>query len=111
MFAAVALVGILIPAVGVDARVPRCAGLRATIVGTNRADILLGTARRDVIVGLGGGDTISGRGGDDVVCSGSGKDRIIGGGHPRLPRWQVTRSCTGKGETTNSSVVAASTPW
>jgi Ca2+-binding RTX toxin-like protein len=62
-----------------SAAAPRCAGERATIVGTDRADVLVGTDRKDVIVGLGGADTI--RGGDrgDLICAGPGNDVVKGG--------------------------------
>ncbi len=60
-------------------KVLRCAGKRATIIGTNGNDKLKGTRRADVIVGLGGNDTISGLGGNDVICGGAGKDKISGG--------------------------------
>lgn len=67
------------------AAVPRCHGIRATIVGTPAADVIHGTARRDVIVGLGGSDTILARGGDDLVCGGRGSDHLDGGrGDDRL---------------------------
>ena len=63
----------------------RCAGLKATITGTARADALVGTPGPDVIAGLGGNDTISGLGGNDVVCGGSGNDTVTGGlGNDRL---------------------------
>jgi len=63
----------------------RCAGLKATVVGTAGPDVLRGTARADVIAGLGGNDTISGLGGNDVVCGGAGNDTISGGpGNDRL---------------------------
>ncbi len=58
---------------------PKCAGKRATIVGTAGADTLRGTARADVIVGLGGKDTIVGLGGKDLICGGAGDDRLSGG--------------------------------
>jgi len=61
-------------------RTLRCAGKRATIVGTNGRDRLKGTGRADVIVGLGGNDTISGLGGNDVICAGAGNDKVSGGG-------------------------------
>lgn len=51
---------------------PACMGRRATIVGTNRHDVLRGTDRRDVIVGLDGADVIHGRGGRDLICGGGG---------------------------------------
>jgi uncharacterized delta-60 repeat protein len=64
---------------------PRCAGRRATIVGTPAADRLRGTSRRDVIVSLGGRDVIRSLGGDDIVCAGSGNDTVFGGrGNDRL---------------------------
>jgi Ca2+-binding RTX toxin-like protein len=63
----------------------RCAGLKATIVGTAGPNTLRGTPRADVIAGLGGNDTISGLGGNDVVCGGAGNDTITGGpGNDRL---------------------------
>jgi Ca2+-binding RTX toxin-like protein len=57
----------------------RCAGRKATVVGTAGADNLAGTAGADVIAGLGGSDTISGLGGSDTICGGNGNDRIFGG--------------------------------
>jgi uncharacterized delta-60 repeat protein len=70
---------------GSDGTPPRCAGKRATIVGTPAADRLRGTSRRDVIVSLGGGDVIRSLGGNDIVCAGSGNDRVLGGtGNDRL---------------------------
>lgn len=57
----------------------RCAGRRATIVGTRRADRLTGTRRRDVISGLAGDDVIRGLGDRDLVCGGGGRDRLLGG--------------------------------
>jgi Ca2+-binding RTX toxin-like protein len=56
-----------------------CEGMKATIVGTARADLLNGTGRRDVIVGLGGNDTIKGLGGDDRICGSKGNDTLLGG--------------------------------
>ena len=81
-----ALVG---PAVGLaapaQAAAPTCAGLKATIVGTNKADTITGTPQRDVIVGRGGNDTIRGVGGNDVICGGDGADSILGGdGNDRI---------------------------
>ncbi|HKG34818.1 MAG TPA: hypothetical protein VKA89_00090 [Solirubrobacterales bacterium] len=57
----------------------KCAGLRATKVGTTRRDVLRGTRKRDVITGLGGGDVLKGLGGNDVLCGGAGNDRLLGG--------------------------------
>ena len=73
------------PGAGPGAGPPRCAGRRATIVGTRAANRLRGTRRRDVIAGLGGRDTIRALGGNDIVCAGSGNDRVLGGrGNDRL---------------------------
>jgi Ca2+-binding RTX toxin-like protein len=80
LFAVVALATMMVPVADVRARTPRCFGDRATIVGTNRADVIRGTAKADVIVARGGADTVNGRGGNDLICGGSGKDRISGGG-------------------------------
>ncbi len=57
----------------------QCAGLKATIVGTNGPDVLRGTPGRDVIVGLGGDDTIFGGDGRDTICGGGGSDIIDAG--------------------------------
>ena len=57
----------------------RCAGRLATIVGTNKRDVLRGTRGRDVIAGLGGNDRILGLGGNDIICGGPGRDVIVGG--------------------------------
>lgn len=56
-----------------------CAGLKATIVGSDKPDTLEGTSGRDVIAGLGGDDNIRGLGGNDVICGGDGADTIYGG--------------------------------
>jgi Ca2+-binding RTX toxin-like protein len=58
---------------------PRCHGRRATIVGTEGADLLRGTPSRDVIWGGGGDDTILGSLGNDLICGGPGSDLIHGG--------------------------------
>jgi Tol biopolymer transport system component len=57
----------------------RCAGQRATIVGTARRNVIRGTAKRDVIAALGGNDLVRGLGGNDLICLGAGADRGIGG--------------------------------
>jgi DNA-binding beta-propeller fold protein YncE len=63
----------------------KCAGKRATIVGTAGPDRLRGTRKADVMAGLAGRDRISGLRGNDVLCGGPGKDRIKGGaGNDRL---------------------------
>lgn len=56
-----------------------CLGVRATIVGTARADVLRGTQKRDVIAALAGHDRVYARGDDDLVCGGSGDDLLDGG--------------------------------
>jgi Tol biopolymer transport system component len=62
-----------------------CAGLRATVIGTDSADVIKGTSGPDVIVGNGGNDKLVGRGGKDRICGGNGKDRLKGGnGKDRL---------------------------
>jgi hypothetical protein len=64
---------------------PRCAGDRATIVGTPERDRLRGTERRDVIAAGDGADAVDAREGDDIVCGDKGIDRIHGGaGNDRL---------------------------
>ena len=66
-------------------RTPRCAGKKATIIGTAGNDKLKGTRRADVIVGLGGSDRIDGLAGNDIVCGGAGNDTISGGaGNDRI---------------------------
>jgi Tol biopolymer transport system component len=63
----------------------RCAGRRATIVGTRGRDRLRGTRRADVIVALGGHDRVRAGRGRDLVCGGRGNDRLFGGpGRDRL---------------------------
>ncbi len=62
-----------------SSKVPRCAGHRATIVGTSHRDRLKGTRRADVIVALGGNDTVDGGGGNDIICGGAGNDSVKGG--------------------------------
>ncbi len=57
----------------------RCAGQRATIVGTARRDVIRGTRRRDVIAALAGNDLVRGLGGNDLICLGAGADRALGG--------------------------------
>ncbi len=66
-------------------RAARCAGRRATIVGTRGRDRIRGTRGRDVIAALAGNDVIHGRGGNDLICGGPGRDRLVGGpGRDRL---------------------------
>ena len=62
------------------ARPRRCAGVKATRVGSAGRNTIIGTNKRDVIVALGGNDTVRGRGGNDIICLGAGNDRASGGG-------------------------------
>jgi Ca2+-binding RTX toxin-like protein len=67
------------------AAAPTCGGLKATIVGNDKANAITGTPQRDVVVARGGNDTIRGLGGNDVICGGEGADTILGGdGNDRL---------------------------
>lgn len=72
------LTAALVPA-GAQAAVPWCAGVRATIVGTNRDDVLKGTSGRDVIVARSGDDTVAAGAGNDLVCAGPGDDVVRAG--------------------------------
>jgi Ca2+-binding RTX toxin-like protein len=45
-------------------------GIKCTIVGNAKANVLKGTIKRDVICGLGGNDIIKGLGGNDIVDGG-----------------------------------------
>ena len=56
-----------------------CAGLPATLIGTEGDDILTGTSGDDVIIALGGNDTIDGLGGNDLLCAMEGNDVVYGG--------------------------------
>jgi glucose/arabinose dehydrogenase len=69
-------------AVTIEARehTPRCAGKRATVIGSGGADRLAGGGGRDVIVGAGGADRIKAGGGRDLLCAGKGADELRGGG-------------------------------
>ena len=58
----------------------KCAGRRATLVGTSGKDRLKGTSGKDVIAGLGGKDKLLGFGKKDRLCPGGGKDKVDGGG-------------------------------
>jgi Ca2+-binding RTX toxin-like protein len=55
----------------------KCAGKRATIVGTERRDNIVGTRRSDVIVTLGGDDTVDGMRGNDRICTGADRDMVL----------------------------------
>lgn len=74
-----ALAGVLPVAPPAAAAPPTCAGVPATIVGTEGADVLEGTKVADVIVALGGDDVVTARSGDDLVCGGNGADTLFGG--------------------------------
>ncbi len=56
-----------------------CAGLVATIVGSNGPDVIVGTDGPDVIMAGNGADVIHALGGDDIVCGGNGPDVVRGG--------------------------------
>lgn len=60
--------------------VSSCAGLRATVVGSDARDVIGGTSGADVIVANGGNDVVRGLGGKDRICGGFGRDKLIGGG-------------------------------
>lgn len=66
-------------ATAAEAAAPRCGGVKATIVGSNKSERIVGTPRRDVIVARGGNDRIDGRGGTDIICGGAGNDTIVSG--------------------------------
>jgi uncharacterized delta-60 repeat protein len=57
----------------------RCAGRKATIIGSGQADRIRGTKGVDVVVALGGNDRIDTRGGNDVICGGAGNDKVNAG--------------------------------
>lgn len=70
---------------GLISEPPHCAGLTATIVGSNGDDQLVGGPEDDVIASLGGKDRVIGAAGNDVICGGTGKDVLKGGkGRDRL---------------------------
>jgi uncharacterized delta-60 repeat protein len=77
---------------------PRCAGKRATMVGTAGRDMLRGTRRADVIVALGGNDRIRAERGNDRVCGGAGDDNVAGqSGGDRLQGGRGNDRLTGGG--------------
>ncbi|GAA5123318.1 hypothetical protein GCM10023339_43010 [Alloalcanivorax gelatiniphagus] len=85
LVAATALAAPLAVTPAAQAAAPTCAGIKATIVGNDKANSITGTAQRDVIAARGGNDTIRALGGNDVVCGGDGADAIVGGeGNDRL---------------------------
>jgi uncharacterized delta-60 repeat protein len=57
----------------------KCAGKKATILGTNGKEKLKGTKKRDVISAGKGKDTVKGLKGNDLICGGKGKDKLLGG--------------------------------
>jgi Ca2+-binding RTX toxin-like protein len=60
------------------ARTYRCKGLIATLVGSERDDVIRGTPRADVIVGRAGDDLIRGLEHRDIICGNRGDDTIYG---------------------------------
>jgi hypothetical protein len=54
-----------------------CEGKVATIVGSDRADVLRRTSGDDVIAASGGNDVVLGKGGDDVVCGVAATTRCL----------------------------------
>jgi uncharacterized delta-60 repeat protein len=79
---------------------PRCAGRRATIVGTAGRNVLRGTRRADVIVALGGNDSIRAARGNDRVCGGAGNDNVAGqSGRDRVQGGRGNDRLTGGGGT------------
>jgi Ca2+-binding RTX toxin-like protein len=76
---------VLTPPATPAAAKPRCAGKKATIVGTAGNDRIVpprGGKGVQVVVARGGNDRIKVGKGADVVCGGSGNDRINLGGGP-----------------------------
>ncbi|HEV3472095.1 MAG TPA: calcium-binding protein [Actinomycetota bacterium] len=62
-----------------------CGGKQATMVGTDRADLMFGSQADEVFVGRGGRDVMHGGGGHDLICGNEGSDRLVGGaGSDRL---------------------------
>jgi Ca2+-binding RTX toxin-like protein len=60
-------------------------GIKCTVTGSDRGEVLRGTRRSDVICAMGGDDRILGGGGNDVIFGGDGNDVILGGmGRDRL---------------------------
>ena len=57
---------------------PTCNGIPATIVGTEKSEVIHGTKGNDVIVALGGHDNVFGGKGDDLICAGDGADKVEG---------------------------------
>jgi uncharacterized delta-60 repeat protein len=57
----------------------KCAGRKATVIGTNGKDKLKGTKKRDVISAGKGKDKVKGLKGNDLICGGKGKDKLLGG--------------------------------
>ena len=86
--ALVATAGLAAPVVlapTAHAAAPTCGGLKATIVGNDKANAITGTPQRDVSASRGGNDTVRGIGGNDVICGGDGADTILGGdGNDRI---------------------------
>jgi Ca2+-binding RTX toxin-like protein len=70
--------------------------MRATILGTARADRIKGTRRSDVIFARAGNDVVNGFGGSDLICGGPGADTLRGGaGADRLDGGTGFDACRG----------------
>lgn len=72
------LLASLVAAVPAQARVPKCLGKKATIVGNGKSNTIRGTKRSDVIFAGGGNDVVRGGGGHDLICGSGGADTIFG---------------------------------
>jgi uncharacterized delta-60 repeat protein len=57
----------------------KCAGKKATILGTNAKDKLKGTKKRDIVSAGKGKDSVKGLKGNDLICGGKGRDKLAGG--------------------------------
>ena len=90
----------------VPATPKRCAGVKATRVGTPGRNTITGTNKRDVIVALGGNDTVRGRGGNDLICLGGGNDKGLGGGGNDIIRGEGGRD-TLKGDAGKDKLLGA----
>jgi len=79
LFALILVATCLVPAVAAAAPPVKCAGLAATITGTDGDDLIYGTVGNDVISAGAGDDIIKGRGGMDTICGNTGDDIIYDG--------------------------------
>jgi Ca2+-binding RTX toxin-like protein len=76
-FAVLTFLCLILPDSRAEARVPSCAGKRATIAADGPR--VVGSKGDDVIVAGPGRQTIRGMGGNDTICGGPGNDQIFGG--------------------------------